>query len=229
MVECFRRDAEISALYDLSFTLASPYLACLTYPWEALPHIGEWILAIGATLAPELYDHPEADIWIAKSASISPLATIHGPAVIGESAELRPGAFLRGNVLVGAGATVGNSTELKNCILFDGVEVPHFNYVGDSILGHRAHLGAGAVTSNVKSDRTPPTLRFTDGDIPSGAKKCGAFLGDDVEVGCNSVLNPGTVVGRRSQIYPLSSVRGSVPENCIVKGERGVVRRREQA
>jgi NDP-sugar pyrophosphorylase family protein len=227
-MEFLRKDAEISALYDLTYTLAAPYLARLTYPWEALPHVGEWILALGETLDEALYDHPEKDIWIARSAEISPLVTIHGPAIIGEHAELRPGAFLRGNVLVGAGATVGNSTELKNCILFDGVEVPHFNYVGDSILGYKAHLGAGAVTSNVKSDRTPPVLRFSDGDIPSGSKKCGAFLGDYVEVGCNSVLNPGTVVGRRSRIYPLSSVRGSVPADCIVKGERGTVRHTER-
>lgn len=221
-MEFYRKDAEISALYDLSYTIAKDFLAAITYPWEALPLIGEWILAIGESLSPMLYDHPAENIWIARSASISPLATIQGPAIIGENAELRPGAFLRGNVLVGAGATVGNSTELKNCILFDGVEVPHFNYVGDSILGHKAHLGAGAVTSNVKSDRTPPVLRFADGDISAGCKKCGAFLGDDVEVGCNSVLNPGTIVGRRSRVYPLSSLRGSVPKDCIVKGERGI-------
>lgn len=196
-------------------------LAGVAYPWEALDRIGETVLAIGAKLDPEAYDHPQDDIWIAKSAVVYKTATIIGPCIIGENTEVRPGAFLRGNILVGDGAVVGNSTELKNCILFDGVQVPHYNYVGDSILGYMAHMGAGAITSNVKGDKQNVVVHG-ERDYETGRMKFGAMLGDYAEIGCGSVLNPGTVIGRDTQVYPLSSVRGVIPARHIVKGERGV-------
>ena len=214
---------KIEHLYDLSHTMAYELLSRFTYPWEALPHIKAWVKELGETLSPEEYDHPEADIWIAKNANIAPSATIIGPAIIGKGTELRTGAFIRGAVLIGEGCVIGNSCELKNAILFDSVQVPHFNYVGDSILGYKAHTGAGAVTSNVKSDKTLVTIATPDGRIETGLKKCGAFLGDFVEVGCNSVLNPGTVIGRHSNVYPLSSVRGFVPEHSIFKAQDRIV------
>ena len=210
-------------LYDLSHTLAKELLCRYAYPWQALPHIKAFLLELGETLSPEEYDHPEADIWIAKDARIAPSATVCGPAIIGKGTELRTGAFIRGSVLIGEGCVVGNSCELKNAILFDSVQVPHFNYVGDSILGYRSHTGAGAVTSNVKSDKTPVTVRTPDGVIETGLKKCGAFLGDLVEVGCNSVLNPGTVIGRNTTVYPLSSVRGAIPPDSIFKSPDNIV------
>ena len=210
-----------SELFDLRHTLAAPYLLRFTYPWEALDRIGETVLAIGAKLDPEAYDHPQDDIWIAKSAVVYKTATIIGPCIIGENTEVRPGAFLRGNILVGDGAVVGNSTELKNCILFDGVQVPHYNYVGDSILGYMAHMGAGAITSNVKGDKQNVVVHG-ERDYETGRMKFGAMLGDNAEIGCGSVLNPGTVIGRDTQVYPLSSVRGVIPARHIVKGERGV-------
>lgn len=212
---------KVNDLFDLSHTRASGLLSGVTYPWEALTGIRETVLAIGAALDPEKYDHPQEDIWIAKSATVYPTATITGPCVIGENTEVRPGAFLRGSILVGDGAVVGNSTELKNCILFDGVQVPHYNYVGDSILGYMAHMGAGAITSNVKGDKKNVVVHG-EADYDTGLMKFGAMLGDYAEIGCGSVLNPGTVIGRHTQVYPLSSVRGVVPARCIVKGERGI-------
>ena len=208
-------------LFDLTHTRAAALLSNCAYPWEALAKIGETVLAIGHNLPEADYDHPQEDVWIAKSASVAPTATITGPCIIGEKTEVRPGAFLRGNILVGDGAVVGNSSELKNCILFDGVQVPHYNYVGDSILGYKAHMGAGAITSNVKGDKRNVVVHG-ERDYETGRKKFGAMLGDFAEIGCNSVLNPGTVIGRDSQVYPLSCVRGVVPAHSIVKGERGV-------
>ena len=204
-------------LYDLTHTQAAPLLRECEYPWEALPKIGDFILALGKTLSPEEYDHPSEDVWIAKSAKIYPNVYIAGPAVIGPGTEVRPGAFVRGKALVGAGCVVGNSTELKNVILFDGVQVPHYNYVGDSILGYKSHMGAGSITSNVKSDKTLVTGRGAGEAVETGLKKMGAMLGDFVEVGCNSVLNPGTVIGRSSNVYPLSMVRGLIPAEHIFK------------
>lgn len=211
----------VKDLFDLIHTRAADMLAACQYPWEALDRIKDTVLAIGRNLDPEKYDQPQDGVWIAKSASIAPTASIAGPCIIGEDTEVRPGAFLRGSILVGNGCVVGNSTELKNCILFDGVQVPHYNYVGDSILGYHAHMGAGALTSNVKGDKTNVVVHGEQ-DYETGRKKFGAMLGDRAEIGCNSVLNPGTIIGRDSQVYPLSSVRGVIPQKHIVKGERGV-------
>ena len=210
-------------LFDLTHTAARPLLEKAEYPWQALAGIGDFILTLGETLSPSEYDHPAQDVWIARSAKIYPNNYIAGPCIIGPGTEVRPGAFIRGNALVGEGCVVGNSTELKNVILFDGVQVPHYNYVGDSILGWKAHMGAGSITSNVKSDRTPVVVHNGREDIPTGRKKVGAILGDRVEVGCNSVLNPGTVIGRDSSVYPLSSVRGVVPADSIYKAPNNVV------
>ena len=212
-------------LFDLTHTLAAPLLSGTVYPWEALGSIREFILRLGPTLSPEEYDHPAETVWIAKSAKIAPTASITGPCIIGPDTEVRQCAFIRGSALVGAGCVVGNSTELKNVILFDSVQVPHYNYVGDSILGHKAHMGAGSITSNVKSDKTLVTVRDGAEELPTGLKKLGALLGDRVEVGCNSVLNPGTVLGRGASVYPLSSVRGTVPENHIFKAPGEIVPR----
>lgn len=207
----------IKDLYDISHTRAGGYLENLIHPWEALAHIGDWIVAIGEGLSPERYDHPAENVWIAKSAKVAPTASITGPCIIGEDTEVRHCAFIRGNALVGDGAVVGNSTELKNVILFDRVQVPHYNYVGDSILGYRSHLGAGAITSNVKSDKSLVVIRAGEESIETGRKKVGAMVGDGVEVGCGSVLNPGTVIGKGTSVYPLSSVRGFVPAGSIYK------------
>lgn len=205
-------------LFDLTHTLAAPLLSGCEYPWQALPGIGEFILSLGASLPSEEYDQIEKHIWLHKTVKRYPNSYIAGPCVIGPGTEVRPGAFIRGNALVGAGCVVGNSTELKNVIIFDNVQVPHYNYVGDSVLGYKSHMGAGALTSNVKQDKSPVTVALPGGGrIETGLKKFGAILGDHVEVGCNSVLNPGTVVGRGSRIYPLSMVRGAVPENSIYK------------
>lgn len=208
-------------------TLAWDYLSGFSYPWEALDGLKEFILRLGESLPADRYERRDGTVWIAKSAKVYPTATILGPAVIGERTEVRPGAFLRGSVLVGDDAVVGNSTELKNCVLFDRVQVPHFNYVGDSILGYASHLGGGAITSNVKSDRTPVAVRGADFRIETGRKKLGAMLGDFVEVGCNSVLNPGTVIGEHSNVYPLSAVRGYVPPRHIWKSRQEVVPKRD--
>ncbi len=207
-------------LYDLSHTLAAPLLERFQYPWEALPEIGGFLKALGPTLPEEDYDHPAEFVWIARTARVAPTASITGPCIIGPEAEVRHCAFIRGNALVGAGAVVGNSTELKNVLLFDKVQVPHYNYVGDSILGYRAHMGAGSITSNVKSDKKLL-------EVKNGLKKVGAMLGDHVEIGCGSVLNPGTIVGRNSHVYPLSSVRGVVPANSIYKKQGEVAQKRE--
>ena len=205
----------VNELYDLQHSLAGTYLAQFTYPWEALQGIKEMILALGSTLG-EDYAQVSDRVWIHKTATVAPTAYLGAPCIIGPETEVRHGAFIRGSALVGAGCVVGNSVELKNVILFDKVQVPHYNYVGDSILGYKAHMGAGALTSNVKSDKSLVVIHGTQ-DMPTGIKKVGAMLGDFVEVGCNSVLNPGTVVGRNTNIYPLSSVRGVVPANCIYK------------
>ena len=211
----------VKDLFDLDHTRAASMLEMCEYPWEALSRIKETVLAIGQSLDPMKYDQPKEGVWIARSASIAPTATIAAPCIIGEDTEVRPGAFLRGSILVGDGCVVGNSTELKNCILFDRVQVPHYNYVGDSILGYLAHMGAGAITSNVKGD-SKNVVVHGEQHYETGRKKFGAMLGDHAEIGCNSVLNPGTVIGRNTQVYPLSSVRGAIPANSIVKGERGV-------
>ena len=207
----------IKSLLDMDQTIAAEVFEGCTYPWEVLSKIKDEILRIGNSLSEDEYMKVGEDVWIAKSAKVSSTASITGPAIIGKEAEIRHCAFIRGNAIVGEGAVVGNSTELKNVILFNKVQVPHYNYVGDSILGYKAHMGAGAITSNVKSDKTLVTVKAGEEKLKTGLKKFGAILGDNVEVGCNSVLNPGTVVGRNSNIYPLSMVRGYVKEGSIYK------------
>ncbi|MEF2878332.1 MAG: UDP-N-acetylglucosamine pyrophosphorylase [Blautia sp.] len=215
---------KICELYsDLSKTLAKELLESKTYPWEVLPLISQFIVELGNTLSEEEYEKRGENVWIAKSAKVAPTAYINGPAIIGKEAEVRHCAFIRGNALVGEGAVVGNSTELKNVILFDKVQVPHYNYVGDSILGYKSHMGAGSITSNVKSDKKLVVVKGQTEKIETGLKKFGAMLGDEVEVGCGSVLNPGTVVGSHTNIYPLSSVRGVVPSGSIYKKQGEVV------
>lgn len=210
---------KITDLYDLEHTKAADYLKQFTYPWEALSGLSDFIKELGKTLPAEEYDHPAEDVWIAKDVKFYIRETnyINGPAIIGPGTEVRPGAFLRGSVLIGEGCVIGNSTELKNVLLFDGVQVPHYNYVGDSILGYKAHMGAGSITSNVKADKLNVVIKNGDEKIETGRKKVGAMLGDRAEIGCNSVLNPGTVVGRDSNVYPTSGVRGVIPENSILK------------
>ena len=215
----------ISDLFDLSYTQASDYLAGFTYPWEALSGLKEFIRTLGPQLDKELYTEVAPQVWVANSAIVAPTAYLGAPCIIGPETEVRHCAFIRGSALVGAGCVVGNSVELKNVILFDKVQVPHYNYVGDSILGFKAHMGAGSITSNVKSDKTLVTARCGAEAIPTGLKKFGAMLGDFVEVGCNSVLNPGTVIGRHSNVYPTSCVRGVVPENSIWKNTGVVVKK----
>lgn len=222
MTDCIR----IENLYDLSHTAAADLMKQYDYPWEVLPEIGDFILKLGATLSPEEYDKRGDDIWVAKSATVFDTAYLHGPAIIGPRTEVRQCAFIRGNALVGANCVVGNSTELKNVILFDNVQVPHYNYVGDSILGYKSHMGAGSITSNVKADKTLVTVKVGDDCVETGRKKFGAMLGDHVEVGCNSVLNPGSVIGRGSNIYPLSMVRGYVPAHSIYKRAGEVAEKR---
>ena len=208
---------KITDLYDLNHTRAAEYLAGFTYPWEALAGISELIRALGAQLPEDEFDRIGEDVWIAKDATVFATAYIHGPCIIGHRTEVRQCAFIRGSALVGDNCVVGNSTELKNVILFDNVQVPHYNYVGDSILGYKAHMGAGSITSNVKSDKLLVVIHNEGEEIETGRKKVGALIGDGVEVGCNSVLNPGTVVGRDSNIYPLSCVRGVIPAESIYK------------
>ena len=213
--------AKISNLYTLSETIVAPYFEGKTYPWEMLPEIKNIILDLIPKLDRSIYENQGDNVFIAKSAKIYPNANIYGPCIIGENTEVRPGAFIRGNAIVGNNCVVGNSTELKNVILFNNVQVPHYNYVGDSILGYKSHMGAGSITSNVKSDKTLVVIkdRAKGEEIETGIKKVGAMLGDNVEVGCNSVLNPGTVLGRGSRVYPTSCVRGVVPENSILKSD----------
>lgn len=219
---------KISELYsDLDQTMAKELLESRTYPWEVLPLISEFIVKLGSTLSEEEYEKRGENVWIAKSAKVAPTAFINGPAIIGKDAEVRHCAFIRGNALVGEGAVVGNSTELKNVILFNKVQVPHYNYVGDSILGYKSHMGAGSITSNVKSDKKLVVVKGASGNIETGLKKFGAMLGDEVEVGCGSVLNPGTVIGSHSNIYPLSSVRGVVPAKSIYKNKNEVAEKTE--
>ena len=195
----------------------------MEYPWEALKGISDFIRKIGPTLDTDIYEQKGEEIWVAKSAKVAPTAYLNGPLIIDEDAEIRHCAFIRGSAIVGKGSVVGNSTELKNVIIFNSVQVPHYNYVGDSILGHKSHMGAGSITSNVKSDKTLVVVKDKNEKIKTGLKKFGAMLGDHVEVGCNSVLNPGTVIGRCSNIYPLSMVRGVVPANSIYKNKNEIV------
>lgn len=216
-VHTMKEDMMIARLYDLRGTLARPLLENLTYPWEALPLIGSFIVELGKTLSPAEYELRGENIWVAKSAKLYPNIYIAGPAIIGPNTEVRPGAFIRGNALIGAGCVVGNSTEIKNAILFDGAQAPHYNYIGDSILGCKAHTGAGAITSNLKQDHSPVTIRTGGERVETAMRKFGAMLGDHVEIGCGSVLNPGTVVGRGARVYPLSMVRGFVPAHSIYK------------
>ena len=214
---------EIEELLDLSHSIAAPLFAGKTYPWEVLDGIKDFILELGETLSPEEFDHPEEGVWIAKDAKVFPSAYIGAPCIIDHEAEVRHCAFIRGGAIVGKGAVVGNSVELKNVVLFDKVQTPHYNYVGDSVLGYKAHMGAGSITSNVKSDKTLVVVKEPGAPHETGRKKFGAILGDNVEVGCNSVLNPGSVIGRRSNIYPTSSVRGVIPADSIYKDREHIV------
>lgn len=221
-------NAKIVNLYDLTQSIAGEFLAQFTYPWEALGGISDFIHEIGPKLDPEVYEKRGEDIWVAKSATIASTASLNGPLIIDEDVEVRQCAFIRGSAIVGKGSVVGNSTELKNVIIFNSVQVPHYNYVGDSILGYKSHMGAGSITSNVKSDKTLVVVKdkFDSGEeIETGRKKFGAMLGDHVEVGCNSVLNPGTVIGRDCNVYPLSSVRGVIPAEHIFKDAQHVVKK----
>lgn len=221
------KDFTIENLLDLNETIAKELFEGKTYPWEVLPEIGEFIIKLGRTLSPEEYDYLEGDIWIAKSAKVAPTASITGPAIIGKDAEVRHCAFIRGKAIIGEGAVVGNSTELKNSVLFNKVQVPHYNYVGDSILGFKSHMGAGSICSNVKSDKKLVIVKDGEEKVETGLKKFGAMLGDHVEVGCGSVLNPGTVIGRNTNIYPLSPVRGCVPSNSIYKNKDEVITKKD--
>ncbi len=216
----------IKNMYTLEETIAAEIFDGLNYPWEALPLIKDFILKLGPTLDKEIYEEVKENVWIAKSATVFPTAYINGPCIIDENAEVRQCAFIRGNAIVGKNCVVGNSTELKNVILFNNVQVPHYNYVGDSVLGFKSHMGAGSITSNVKSDKTLVVVKSKEGNIETGLKKFGAMLADNVEVGCNSVLNPGTVVGKFSNIYPTSCVRGYVEANSIYKDADHIVAKR---
>ena len=217
----------IQELFDLRHTMAAAYLAVFSYPWQALAGISDLIRQLGSELGSD-YEQRAPEVWVHKTAVVAPTAYLGGPCIIGAATEVRHGAFIRGSALVGENCVVGNSVELKNVILFDNVQTPHYNYVGDSILGYRSHMGASSITSNVKSDKTPVVIRCGEEQMDTGRKKVGAMLGDYVEVGCNSVLNPGTVIGRGSHVYPLSSVRGTVPANSIFKDPAHIVPQREQ-
>ena len=221
------KQCEIKELYDLSQTIAGEYLSRFTYPWEALAGIADYVRELGASLDETVYERRGEDIWVARSAKVAASACLNGPLIIDEDAEVRHCAFIRGSAIIGKGAVVGNSTEIKNDIIFNGVQVPHYNYVGDSILGYKSHMGAGSITSNVKSDETLVAVKSNGEQMETGRKKFGAMLGDHVEVGCNSVLNPGTVIGRNSRVYPLSSVRGVVPAGCIYKKQGEIAQIRE--
>ena len=219
------KELEVKSLMDLDKTIAKEIFDDVTYPWEVLPLIHDYVIKLGNTLSEELFEKKGEDIWIAKSATIAETASITGPCIIDEGATLRPGAFVRGNVIVGKKTTVGNSTELKNVILFDEVEVPHYNYVGDSVLGYKAHMGAGAITSNVKNDKTNVVVKAGETKIETGLRKFGAILGDWVQVGCNCVLNPGSVIGAKTNIYPLNSIRGFVPGEMVYKEKGSIVQK----
>lgn len=216
----------IENLYDLNETIAAPLFEGAVYPWELLPKISDFIKKLGASLPTDQYTQIKENVWVSNSATIAPTAYIGGPAIIDDEAEIRHCAFIRGNAIIGKGAVVGNSTELKNVILFNKVQVPHYNYVGDSILGFKAHMGAGSITSNVKSDKTLVTVKDGEEGIETGLKKFGAMLGDHVEIGCNSVLNPGTVIGRNTNVYPTSMVRGCIPAGSIYKKRGEIVIKR---
>lgn len=221
------KQVTIQEMYSLEETLAKPLLEGLTYPWEALPKIGEFIIELGKSLPKDIYEEKDENVWIAKSAKIYPNNYITGPCIIGERTEVRPGAFIRGNALVGNDCVVGNSTELKNVILFNHVQVPHYNYVGDSVLGFYSHMGAGSITSNVKADKTLVHVKGSDFDIDTKLKKFGAMLGDHVEIGCNSVLNPGSVICPDSNVYPVSMVRGVVPAHSIYKDKEHIAAKQQ--
>ena len=221
------KDFTIANMLDMTQTIAGELFQGNTYPWEVLPKIHDFIMEVGMLLSKDEYEEVKEHVWIAKSATVAPTAYINGPAIIGPDAEIRHCAFIRGNAIVGEKAVVGNSTELKNVILFDKVQVPHYNYVGDSILGYKSHMGAGSITSNVKSDKKLVEIHLDDTKIETHMKKIGAILGDYVEVGCGSILNPGTIVGRHSNIYPLSSVRGYVAGHSIYKNKNEVVQKEE--
>ena len=216
-------NCKIINLYNLNETIAKDLLEKHTYPWEVLPEISDYIIELGNSLNPDIYNKLDNNIWIAKSATIAPTAYIAGPAIIGENTEIRHCAFIRGKALIGNNCVVGNSTELKNVILFNNVQVPHYNYVGDSILGYKSHMGAGSITSNVKSDKKLIIIKDTNNTIETGLKKIGAMLGDNVEIGCGTVLNPGSIVGKNTNIYPLSSVRGIIPSNSIYKNQNEII------
>ncbi len=224
-MSCSLKDTQISALYTLEETIAKDIFEGAVYPWEVLAKISDFIVTLGNTLPEELYEKKSDNVWIARSATVYPSACINGPAIIDEEAQIRHCAFIRGSAIVGKGAVVGNSTELKNVILFNKVQVPHYNYVGDSILGYKAHMGAGSITSNVKSDKTLVVVRAGDEKLETGLKKFGAMLGDHVEVGCNSVLNPGTVIGKQTNVYPTSMVRGFIPACSIYKKQGEIVQK----
>lgn len=224
-------NAKIKNMYDLSQSIAGEYLSQFTYPWEALKGISDFIKKLGPTLDPEIYEKRGENIWVAKSATVAPTACLNGPLIIDEDAEIRHCAFIRGSAIIGKGSVVGNSTEIKNDIIFNTVQVPHYNYVGDSILGYKSHMGAGSITSNVKSDKTLVVVkdnRDSGEEIETGLKKFGTMLGDHVEVGCNSVLNPGTVICPNCNVYPLSSVRGVIPPNHIYKDADHIVAKKEK-
>ena len=214
---------KITRLFDLSKTVAAPLFSGKIFPWEILPEISDFILSLGEYLPKDKFSYLGDGVWVAKNASIAHSAQIIGPCIIDEGAQIRHCAFIRGSVIIGKGAVVGNSCELKNSVVFDGAQIPHLNYVGDSVIGYRSHIGAGVITSNVKSDKTPVEIKIDGRSIATFRKKVGSFLGDGVEVGCNSVLNPGTVIGRDTNIYPLSCIRGYVPENCIYKATGSIV------
>ena len=223
MKEEIKMSIFIKDMYDLEETIAKELFIDVNYAWEVLPKIKDFIIALGKTLPKDIYEERGENIWVAKSAKIAPTACLNGPLIVDEDAEVRHCAFIRGSAIVGNGAVVGNSTELKNVVLFNKVQVPHYNYVGDSVLGYKAHMGAGSITSNVKSDKTLVVIKGQDIHMETGLKKVGAMLGDRVEVGCNSVLNPGTVIGRDSNVYPTSCVRGVIPANSIYKAQDNVI------
>ena len=216
---------KIVNMYDLNETIAKEYMETAEYPWELLDGLSDYIKRLGATLDPEKYEKRGEDVWVAKNAKVAPTAFLGSPLIIDEEAEVRHCAFIRGNVIVGEGAVVGNSTELKNAVLFNKVQVPHYNYVGDAVLGYKSHMGAGSICSNVKSDKKLVVVKDGDEKIETGLKKFGAMLGDHVEVGCGSVLNPGTVIGRNTNIYPLSPVRGCIPADSIYKNAAEIIKK----